>query len=71
MRYYVLVISNSSSGEDRQSFGFDTRDGAIQKYHSAMSSAMAGTAITSIQVVVVNSANGIEVADKWERTATA
>lgn len=67
MRYYVFVISTSESGENRETFAFDNRDGAIEKYHSKMSSAMAGSVINVIQVIVANSANGIEIADKWTR----
>lgn len=71
MKYYVIVVSRSEAGENRPNpSAFTTRDGAIQMYHSQMSSAMAGTAINFIEVIVANDAGGIELVDVWQR-ATA
>lgn len=70
MRYYVLYVSKAPA-EDRQTFGFDTRDEAIQKYHSLMSSAMAGSIINYVMISVMNSAGGLEIpVDVWERKTT-
>ena len=75
MRYYVLYVNKSASGEHRDTFAFDTRDEAIQQYHSLMSSAMGGTVINYILVDVTNSAGGRELKngepDIWTRPETA
>ena len=68
MRYYVFYVNKSASGEHRQDFAFDTRDGAIQKYHDLFATAMAGTVINYVMVAIINSAGGTELIDVWERT---
>lgn len=67
MRFYVFYVSKAQA-EDRQTFGFDDCDEAIQKYHSLMVSAMAGSTINYVMISVMNSAGGLEIpVDVWER----
>lgn len=71
MRYYVFEVTHSAQGEDRQTWGKDTRDEAIQLYHARMSNSMVAPAIYDALIVVVNSAGGVEMVDQWNRPSKA
>ncbi len=69
MRYYIFEATHSAAGENRDTWGKDTRDEAIQLYHSRVATCMAAPTVYDVLLTVVNSAGGIEVMDHWDRPA--
>lgn len=62
MKYYLIEIADGDEKiKGKAIYEFDTRDKAIANFHSKMGVAMKSDMYKSEQLIVINSANGVEV----------
>ena len=67
MRYYLIeVITTTSGTEARNLYGYDDRNKAIQVFHSKMGANMNESTCAKAQMMILNSANGVEKNEIYE-----
>lgn len=69
MKFYVIEITTYVDGS-KDSYGiypFEDKTLALASYHQKMSSAMKNENYKTEQILIVNSANGIEAIDMFDR----
>lgn len=74
MRYYVLSIqyNKAAQAENRTvPKAFDKREDAIKEFHSQMAKDMGNSTLGWSICMVINSAMGIEKAERWDAEQTA
>lgn len=68
MKYFLIEISEGDSKiAGKGMYEFATRDEAVANFHSKLGVAMKSELYTREQIMVVNSYNGVEVAEVYER----
>lgn len=68
MKYFLIEISEGDSKiAGKGMYEFTTRTEAIASYHSKLGVAMKSELYTREQIMVINSVNGVEVSEVFER----
>lgn len=68
MTYYLIEISEGDSNiAGKGIYTYDTRDLAIANFHTKMGNAMKSALFSREQLMVINSANGVEKQEVWTR----
>lgn len=71
MKYYLIEISDGDTKiKGKGIYEYDDRNEAIANFHSKLGVAMKSEMYTSEQIFVINSANGIEASESFERKST-
>ena len=71
MRYYVLVIQQTPSGENRSTpKAFDTKNDAVAEFHSQLAKDMKNTNVTSSIVMLIDSDGAVHRSEKYVADAT-
>ena len=67
MRYYVFSVETNKEGVENRSQpkAYDTRNEAVRQYHKTLSEDMGNSNIATAIVMVINSAMGVEVSEKY------
>ena len=66
MKYYLIEISEGDSSiKGKAIYEYATRNEAVANFHAKLSNAMKSDLYTSEQVMVINSANGVEMAERY------
>lgn len=68
MKYYLIEISEGDAKiAGKAIYEYDSHDMAIANFHSKLGVTMKSDLYTSEQIMVINSANGVEASEKWVR----
>ena len=68
MKYFLIEIAEGDAKiAGKGIYEYATRNEAIANFHSKMGTAMKSELYTREQLIVINSANGVEVAEVFER----
>lgn len=68
MKYYLIEIAEGDAKiKGKAVYEYDDRNSAIASFHSKLGVAMKSELYTSEQILVLNSANGVEMSEKFER----
>lgn len=70
MRYYIFSVQHNAEkdSENRNApKAFDSRHDAVKAYHAAIAADMGNTSLDWSITMLINSAMGVEMAEKWAR----
>lgn len=66
MKYYLIEIAEGDLKiAGKAIYEYKTRNEAIANFHAKLANAMKSDLYTSEQVMVINSANGVEMSEKY------
>lgn len=68
MTYYLIEVSEGDSAiAGKAIYEYEDKDLAIANFHTKMGNAMKSALFSREQVMVINSANGVEKQEVWTR----
>jgi len=66
--YYLIEISNTTSGIAKAITSKDTLDTAAMQLHQTLASAMANEAVSSCMCMVIDGRGAVQRYEYWERS---
>lgn len=70
MKYYIIEIADGDAKIKRKGiYEYDDRTKALASFHKKLGTAMDSELYTEYQILCINSANGIEASDSFNRNA--